>query len=181
MPVLLEDAQIDDLPEYLRATTVLRPCGECAAEIAYCANDILRRRHGHESSTRTASKTRRGLSALKLYHGVLIEAWADRPVTTVFELLVNGVIIARSKRPAIASIFSGVQTIFGRKPVWTIRSHTIIHGCTMMLRADFVTEFSDQRIELFLDDTPLDALGSYAPDAQQRTRADGPHDRLILG
>jgi hypothetical protein len=145
LPVLLPGREPASLPPFLAQCTPLRPEGNLEAEVALAASRLLRRK---ESKT---GRSRERVSLETIYQGHRIEAVAGRTIQTTLELRLDGHVVALVRRPWVASLGSGVLTLFGFKPRWKVETECRIRGAPAKVRLDLVTTFANQYFELFID------------------------------
>jgi hypothetical protein len=142
----LESVPNRSVPEYLRATTFLVPSGNVAAEVAIAVERLAPRPDRAEAG---------GFKCIKMavvHRGTLLEAQANRPITTKMWLRVDGEVLLDVTRPWTASIAAAIATLIGRRSRWRLEGDGKVGGKTVSVRAEFVTTFTDQYFEIFVED-----------------------------
>jgi len=146
LTVELSPVPLRQIPPYLRATTILKPEGNVAADVAFAVDRLK------SGSKRPVATAIRGIIAATVHRGAMIEARASRPVTMKVQLLVDGEVVALAQRPWLTSIAKSVWTWFGIKPRWSVSATSTIDGKVVNVRADFVTTFWDEFFLIYVDD-----------------------------
>lgn len=149
LTVNLEKVPIESLPAYLAATTIFFPVGNIQVEVARQVQKLSGR------SLRPDSIEFRGINVVASYEDIRLEARANRPVTTTLELMIGERIVQTATRPYITSVAYAASTLLGFRPRWTVQGNATIGGTVVPVRAEFVTTFVDQYIEIFVDNNRI--------------------------
>jgi hypothetical protein len=140
------DVPLAEPPSYLRAVTVVTAIGNVPAIAVMRVADMA-----DKLKNRELKRSVPGIAIVMDYQNIRIRAWASRPVTTRLELFVDGRDVASATRPWSTSVAAGLKTLVGFRQQWSLSANTRVGAKTVTVMAQFVTTFTNQYFELFVD------------------------------